>query len=187
VGQIFDSRLINRSHYIYTMQKFDYILRKARHSLFYRYLFSLMLGRIIPFNRTHRFRVLALDEHSMSILLPYRRSNHNHLGGIHACALATLAELTSGLVLLMTTDSRRYRLILQKLHMEYHYQARQDVVARFEARPAWLAETVEPHLAKDQKVTIPCTIALHDREGHHVATGEVHWQLKDWRAVKTKS
>lgn len=167
------------------MKHFTTLITKARHSAFYRAILSFMLGYIVPFNRPHGFKVLAVTPQGLTVKLPYHRANRNHLRGLHACALATLAELTTGTTLLMLLDSRRYRLILQELRMEYHYQGRSAAVAIFDAPQEWLNEKVIEPLNHTQKITVPCIIKLYDAQQNHLATGTVYWQLKDWKFVKT--
>lgn len=167
------------------MKYFNALIVKAQHSAFYRWLFSWMLGYVVPFNRPHRFRVQAVTAQGLTIQLPYRRANRNHLRGLHACALATLAELTTGTTLLMLLDSKRYRLILQELRMEYHYQGRSAAVAQFEAPAQWLEKEIKQPLHQKEKITVPCIVKLYDTHQNHLATGTVHWQLKGWSFVKT--
>jgi len=167
------------------MKNLSSLVEKARHRSLYRWILSLALGRIVPFNKAHHFRVTKVLEQGMEIMLPHRKSNLNHLGGLHACALATLAELTTGVSLLAVLGTGQYRLLLQGLDIDYHYQARQPVRAQFELDPAWLEEKILAPLKLAPKVSVPCTIELYDEEQHHIATGTVHWQLKLWQEVKT--
>lgn len=167
------------------MKNLSIWVAKARQSPFYRWLLSFALGRIVPFNKAHHFRITQVLEQGVELRLPYRKSNCNHLGGLHACALATLAELTTGVSLLAFLGTSEYRLILARLEMDYHYQARQAVRALFELDPSWLEEEIRAPLKAASKVTVPCTIELYDEGNHHIATGTVHWQLKSWHEVKT--
>lgn len=168
------------------MKNLSALVAKARDKPLYRWILGFALGRIVPFNQAHHFQVTQVMEEGMELRLPYRRSNRNHIGGLHACALATLAELTTGVTLLAALGTKQYRLILQRLEMEYHYQARQAVRARFVADADWLTETIRTPLQTEPQVAVPCRIELYDEEQNHIATGIVHWQLKSWKEVKTK-
>ena len=90
------------------------IFSRAKHSSFFLFLLNLILGYSIPFNKPHRIRVTAVHDNGVSVRLPYRRKNRNHLKGIHACALATAAEYASGLSLLLVFGTE-YRLIMKNL------------------------------------------------------------------------
>lgn len=161
------------------------LLHKADKSRWYRRLLNWQLGRIVPFNRSLRFRVRASPPGRLTVELPHRRANCNHLGGLHACALATLAELTTGLLLIASLNPKRYRLILSRLDIEYHYQAQSAAQASFTLSEAWLEEAVKKPLQETDKVLVPCEINLYDRAKNHLATATAHWQIKDWQAVKT--
>ncbi|MCS6975292.1 MAG: DUF4442 domain-containing protein, partial [Cyclobacteriaceae bacterium] len=100
------------------------ILLRARQSSFWRAILNLLLNRLIPFNRPHGFTIEKLGDNFLQIRLPYRRSNFNHIKGLHACALATLAEFTTGFMLVQKLDARKYRLIMKKLEMMYHFQGK---------------------------------------------------------------
>ncbi|MCR9153935.1 MAG: DUF4442 domain-containing protein [Bacteroidetes bacterium] len=159
---------------------------KAQKSSFHKFLLEKALGRFVPFNGSHRFKVAHISQYSLRIMAPYRRSNMNHLKGIHACAMATIAEISSGLLLISILDAKRYRIILQKLELEYHYQAKSDTIARFEIDEEWLQDRILEPLENSDRVFVDCSIALFDAKGNEVATAIARWQIKNWQAVKTK-
>ena len=159
---------------------------KAKNSKRHRWLLTYSLNRFVPFNQAHRFKVEALGDTFLRIKVPYRKSNLNHLKGIHACAQATAAEISSGLLLIARLDPKRYRLILQKLDLEYHYQAKNSVTARFEADDDWLQDRIFEPLEQSDRVYVDCPIDLYDEEENLVASAIARWQIKDWQAVRTK-
>ncbi len=87
------------------------LLQKARTSRIARWWLNGLLRWMIPFNRPHGFKVTPLQAGGIRVDIPYWRINHNHIKGIHACALATAAEYCSGLALLEKLDAKQYRLI----------------------------------------------------------------------------
>lgn len=162
------------------------LFEKAKTSKRHQWLLTYSLNRFVPFNRAHKFKVEALDDSFLKIRIPYRKSNLNHLKGIHACAQATAAEISSGLLLIGRLDPKRYRIILQNLELEYHYQAKTDVVAYFKAEDQWMEEMIMKPLESSDRVFVDCPIELHDAAQNKVATATARWQIKDWQAVKTK-
>jgi len=162
------------------------LLKKAETSSFYRMLVSRGLNRMVPFNKPHRFKIEEVSGDHLKIQLPYRKRNLNHLKGLHACALATLAEVTSGFILVSKLNPKKYRLILQKLEMDYHYQGKMDATAVFQCTQDWLYASVLRPLEEQEAVVIPCSVNIHDTAGNHLATGTAHWQIKNWEKVKTK-
>jgi acyl-coenzyme A thioesterase PaaI-like protein len=162
------------------------IVSRARDSGLYRSILNFGLNRMIPFNKPHGFSVVEIDNHSIRVLLPYKRRNFNHIRGLHACALATVSEFATGFLLTTRLDPSKYRLIMQRMEMDYHYQGKMDAFAEFVASDEWLEnEIVKPLQSNDAIVTI-CEVKIHDAKGNHLTTGRIHWQIKEWQKVKTK-
>lgn len=167
------------------MIKLSSIALKAQSSNFYRWVLSRLLNYMVPFNGPHKFKISDIGKNHLEVFLPYRRRNLNHLKGLHACALATLAEVSSGLLLISTLDPEKYRLILKELKMEYHYQAKEAAKAWFSIGESEISQIVET-LVKEEKTVFVAQVEISDLSGNHVATGIAHWQIKDWKKVKTK-
>jgi len=163
------------------------LVLKAKQSGFYRWLLNVGLNRMIPFNKPHGFKVVEIGDYHLKTLIPYKRKNFNHIRGLHACALATISEFTTGFLLVSKLDGKKYRLIMQRLEMEYHYQGKMDAHATFAISEAWLSENVYQPLQLADAVVIPCEVKIHDVNGNHLTTGKVFWQIKDWQKVKTKA
>lgn len=162
------------------------ILEKAKKSSFYRGVLNFMLDRMIPFNKPHKFKVIEIGEYHLKTIIPYRKSNFNHIRGLHACALATISEFTTGFLLVAKLDSKKYRLIMQKLEMNYHYQGKMDAVAEFRIDEEWLQKEIYDPLKNKEAIVVICEVKIKDKEGNHLTTGYVHWQIKDWGKVRTK-
>ena len=162
------------------------IIEKSKSSSFYRKILNAGLNRLVPFNKPHGFKVVEISNLHLKTLVPYKKSNFNHIKGIHACALATLSEFTTGFLLLSRLDSRKYRLIMQSLNMDYHYQAKMDAFGIFSISDDWLNELIIQPLETAEKVTVDCEVKIHDKQGNHISTGIVTWQIKSWEQVKTK-
>jgi acyl-coenzyme A thioesterase PaaI-like protein len=162
------------------------LFKKAQTSAFFRWILNNMLDRMIPFNRPHNFQITEVGESHLKVLLPFKKRNLNHIRGIHACALATVSEFTSGLLLISKLDASKYRLIMKRLEMDYHYQGKMNVVASFSVTEEWLVEKVFNPLTEIESVILPCEVKIHDIQGNLISVGKVFWQIKDWRKVKTK-
>jgi acyl-coenzyme A thioesterase PaaI-like protein len=163
------------------------LVEKAKSSSFYRGILNFALDRMIPFNKPHGFKIVEVSDYSLKTLLPYKRKNFNHIRGIHACAMATVSEFTTGFLLISRLDAKKYRLIMQRLEMDYHYQGKMDAFASFAISEEWLQEKIYLPLQQQESVIIPCEVKIHDSQGNHLTTGKVFWQVKDWAKVKTKA
>lgn len=162
------------------------LLHRARTSAFWLWAVNLLFIRLIPFNRPHGVRILALEESRVLTTAPYRRRNHNHLRGMHACCIATVAEFSSGLLFLSKLDPNRYRLIMARLEIDYRYQARGAIVATTSLVDGELQQRVLAPLANSNKVQISLPTEVHDRQGNLVATVQITWQIKSWDRVRTR-
>jgi hypothetical protein len=163
------------------------ILQKAQHSKFYRWILNRSLDQMIPFNKPHGFAVVEIGDFRLKTIIPYKRRNFNHIRGLHACALATISEFTTGFLLVSKLDPKKFRLIMQRLEMNYHYQGKMDAFAEFTISQQWLDTNIFTPLKTNEAVVVPCEIRIHDREGNHLTTGHVYWQIKDWNKVKTRT
>ncbi len=162
------------------------IIKKARHSGFYRWLLNRGLDRMIPFNKPHGFKVVSIEPHRLRTKIPYRKKNFNHIRGLHACALATISEFTTGFLLITNLDPKKYRLIMQRLEMDYHYQGKMDAFAEFIATEEWLQEKIYLPLKAQESVVVECVVQIHDSADNLLTTGKVYWQVKSWEKVRTK-
>ncbi len=163
------------------------ILQKAKHSSFYLMVLNWSLNRMIPFNKPHGFKIVEIGDYRLKTLMPYRKSNFNHIRGLHACGLATISEFTTGFLLLSSLDMKKYRIIMQRMEMNYHYQGKMDATAEFVISEEWLNSNVVKPLLAQESVVVPCEVKIHDTKGNHLTTGTIFWQFKDWSKVKTKA
>lgn len=162
------------------------LIESSSQSTFGRWKLNFILHRIIPFNKPHRLKVLSINESEANVLLPYRRSNLNHLKGLHACAQTTVAEYASGLWLLYRLGAKKYRIIMKVISAEYHYQAKADAIASFGMSERFLEEQVLIPLQKEGVADIECKIEIKGKDGTHFSTVTTIWQVKTWDKVKTK-
>ena len=140
----------------------------------------------IPFNAPHGFKIKKINEQEVIVALPNRKLNHNHIGGIHACSMATVGEFCAGLSLLSSFGISKYRLILSDLHATYSWQGRTELEGI--CSPAMIdREAVSVALQTLGTYSQPLeTIIREVKGGKEVARVKTIWQLKVWEKVKTK-
>lgn len=163
------------------------IMERAKSSKKHLALLNFGLARMIPFNKPHGFRITELGDDFVKVKIPYKRINFNHIKGVHACALATASEYSTGLVLLNKLNSKNYRIIMQKMEMNYHYQGKMDVIVSYELTDEWLKANVLDPLKGHESIVVNCEVKSHDAQGNHLTTGNIFWQVKPWDKVKTKT
>lgn len=136
-------------------------------------LFSFLLGRVVPYSGTVRPRVRTLKPGRCRVELRERRQVRNHLGSVHATALATLGELATGLAIL-TALPPGVRAILTGLEVEYEKKGRGRLIAE-------CATTPEPENG-GSPVPHRAAAEIRDAEGARVVTLEAVWRLERRRA-----
>ncbi len=166
------------------MKRILLIFEKAKHSGFYLFLLNTILGFAIPFNKPHRIKISGVHEGGVDVRLPYRRKNLNHLKGIHACALATAAEYSSGISLLLCIGTD-YRLIMKNISITYHYQAKMDVVISHRISKEIIENNILLPLGKADSILFHNTVDVYDVLQNHLCTTTVDWQIKKWDKVKS--
>lgn len=138
--------------------------------------------RWIPFNRPHRFQITELAPGHAQVTASLRRANRNHLGTMHACALATLGEFSAGLALLGAFSPSEYRLIMSRLEVDYKRRADGPISARAAIPPEDIIE-IRLRLEKSGLSEEVLTTHLTSEDGTHVAEVRSFWQVKAWRQV----
>ena len=140
-------------------------------------LLSRVMQELIPFNRPHRIRIESLDPNECAVALPWRKRNLNHLGTMHACALATAAEYSSGLCLLGVFGMRNTRLIMSKLEMTYLRRAESACSAKAQLSEDDLKD-VRGHMDQSGRATLVLSSTVTDEAGEVVAEAKIVWHLK---------
>ena len=144
-----------------------------------------MMQELIPFNRPHRISVINISPKGCTVDLPHRRRNLNHLGTMHACALATAGEYVAGLNVIEAFDLSEYRLIMSRLGVEYHRRPEGGCIAESSWDEGTL-ESIKTELKKKGVVAFSLVSKLKDSASEHVATTTTMWQVKSWKKIKSK-
>jgi acyl-coenzyme A thioesterase PaaI-like protein len=131
-----------------------------------RWLFSRMLGRMIPYTGSMHATVLMLEPGHARVQLREHRAVRNHLGSVHAAALTNLGELASGLAM-MTGAPPDVRGIPIRLTTEFHKKARGVLLAESRATVPAVSEPVDHEVVAD----------IVDATGDLVARVTALWRL----------
>jgi len=125
---------------------------------------------LMPFAQTLGLQVTEASATQVSLLLPDRKSNHNHVGFSHAGAQYTLAEMTAASMcnaaLLDLAD--RFALLMAKGVIKYLTPAEGDIVSLAEMSPEISAD-IRQNLLAEGKVKVPQRVVLHDEKKKCIA------------------
>ena len=131
------------------------------------WLFSRLLGLVVPYTGTIRPLVLRFEPGHVTIEMRDRRCVRNHLNSIHAVALANLGEASSGLAL-FTVLPEKLRGIVTKLSIEYSKKARGTLVAEGRCSSDFSLQSDSEHI-------VIATIV--NQSGETVAITTTHWRI----------
>jgi uncharacterized protein (TIGR00369 family) len=138
-----------------------------------------LLQQTVPFVATLGIEYLELSGDSALLRLRDEPSFHNHVGGLHAGAMFTLAESASGAVVIGSFSDLLDRVtpLAASAEISYRKLAKGPVTAEATlARPA--AEVRAELDSTGRTVQFPVTVVLRNTEGVTTAEMTVRWALK---------
>lgn len=130
-------------------------------------LFSLLVGWMTPYSGTMGARVQQLEPGWCQVTLRDRRRVRNHLASVHAMALANLAEMASGLAVLVGLPPG-VQGIVTGFSITYHKKARGLLTAECRASGLDVKSEQEYEAA----------VAIIDPQGDVVARASARWRLR---------
>lgn len=130
---------------------------------------SAAMARLVPFLETAGVCFEELSPRRVCVRADDRPALHNHIGGIHACVSALLAETATGFVSVLNTPDDKL-LLLKSMNIRYTRRSVGAVYALAElgeARAALFGAEERGHMM------IPCR--LWDDSGEPPAEAELVW------------
>ena len=132
-------------------------------------LMSFLLGNVVPFVGTASLRFDEVSHQRVVVTIRNRRKVQNHIKGVHAAAMALLAETATGFCVGMNLPDDKLPLI-KSLKVDYLKRAQGDMKAVAQLRP----EQIQQILTQDKgEVTVP--VSITDGSGGEPIQCEMVW------------
>lgn len=132
-------------------------------------LMSFLLGHVVPFVGTASLRFDEVGPQRVVVTIRNRRKVQNHIKGVHAAAMALLAETATGFCVGMNLPDDKLPLI-KSLKVDYLKRSQGDMTATASLRP----EHIEQILTQDKgEVTVP--VSITDEGGGEPIQCEMVW------------
>lgn len=130
---------------------------------------SVALGRVVPLVGTAGLRYEEITPQRVVVRIRNQRKVQNHIQGVHAAAMALLAETATGFCVGMNLPDDKLPLI-KTMKIDYVRRSQGDMVAVASLRP----DQVQQILTQDKgEVTVPVTIT--DASGEQPIRAEMLW------------
>lgn len=100
---------------------------------------SFIMGRVVKFVGTAGLTIEELTTERAVVFVKDRSRVHNHIGGVHAGAMALLAETASGFVVGMNVPDTRVP-VIKSMHIDYVRRAKGGLRAVAELNGAQRAQ-----------------------------------------------
>ena len=130
---------------------------------------SQLVCRTIKYAGTSGLKVLALSPQRVHMRLENRTKVQNHIGSLHAAAMALLAESATGFVVGMSVPDDRVP-VIKTLKVDYKKRA----VGAMEAVATLSAEQIE-RIHQEPKGDITVPVVVTDAEGKSPIVCEMIW------------
>ncbi|MGK8705855.1 DUF4442 domain-containing protein [Metapseudomonas otitidis] len=132
-------------------------------------LLSLLIGSQVKFAGTGRIRVHHLGHDRAVMSLANRKRVQNHIGGVHAAAMALLAESATGILVGMSVPDTRIPLI-RTLHVDYLRRASGGLRAEARLSPEQLRQ-----IEDEEKGEVTVEVRVTDESGAEPIRCQMVW------------
>lgn len=130
---------------------------------------SVAIGRVVPFAGTGGVRILEMVPGRVRATIPNRRKVQNHIGGLHACAMALLVESVTGYVVGLEVPGDRVP-VISEMRITYKKRAKGALTAT-----ATLSDEERERIRTTEKGKVVVPVTVVDEAGVEPIECEFTW------------
>lgn len=132
-------------------------------------LWSKAFGRVVPMVGTANIRYLEVNPSQVKVRIENQRNMQNHIKGVHAAAMALLAETATGFLTGLHVPDHRI-LLIKTLHVDYLKVAKGGLTAT-----AYLNEEQQTLIASQEKGELLIPVTVVDDAGNEPIQCQMLW------------
>lgn len=133
------------------------------------FVLSKAFGNIVPMVGTAKIRYEHVAQDKVVVSIKNQRPMQNHIKGLHAAAMALLAETATGFVVGLNVPDNRIMLI-KSLHVDYKRIAKGNMSAT-----ATLSDEQIRYIADNEKGELIVPISVVDESGESPIQCTMNW------------
>ncbi|TDR71658.1 DUF4442 domain-containing protein [Paludibacterium purpuratum] len=130
---------------------------------------SRLFGRVVPFLGTAGLRFEEVGPERLVVSIQNRRKVQNHIKGVHAAAMALLAETASGFVMAMNVPDDKL-MLLKSMKIDYLQRSQGNMRAVATLRPEQIAA-----VHQEEKGNTQVEVLVTDESGGAPIQCEMVW------------
>ncbi|WP_374316011.1 DUF4442 domain-containing protein [Aquabacterium sp.] len=130
---------------------------------------SKVLGKVVPLVGTAGLRYDVITPERVVVSIRNQRKVQNHIQGVHAAAMALLAETATGFCVGMNVPDDKLPLI-KTLKVDYHKRSQGDMRAEAKLTPAQIQQ-----LQTQDKGEVTVAVTITDASGQEPIQAEMIW------------
>ena len=130
---------------------------------------TFAVGNAVKFAGTAKVEILEMTQTRLHARIRNRKIVQNHIGSLHAAAMALLAESVTGLVVGMSVPDHRTP-VIKLMKIDYVRRAKGDLEA-----VATITEDDVARIRSSEKGSITVPVKVTDADGHEPIQCEMIW------------
>lgn len=143
-------------------------------------LWSKAFGRVVPMVGTAKIKYIEVSGSKVVVELQNHKAMQNHIGQLHAVAMALIAETATGFVTAMNVPDSSIVLI-KTLHMEYKRPSKGAMRAVATLTPAQIKD-----MQTSGKGEATVSVVVTDESGQEPVQAEMIWAWVSKTQLKNK-